>query len=95
MLPMKHIVRGGLLCLLGAILLFSSATARSQGSLENALEQFSGAAAQGYMQPVADLVRGQHEFRLLPLCSNVPVGISPFLRHRRDDVNGRRRPKNV
>jgi hypothetical protein len=44
-----------LLCLLGALLLLSFSTARSQGKLENALEQFSGPTAQGYMQPVADL----------------------------------------
>ncbi len=51
----NQFVRGGVLCVLGAILLLSFSTAQSQGSLENALEQFSGEAAQGYMQPVADL----------------------------------------
>ena len=51
----NQFVRGGILCLLGAVLLFSFATARSQGSLQNALEQFNGEAVQGYMQPAADL----------------------------------------
>lgn len=51
----NQFVRGGMLYLFGAVLLLSSATARSQGSLENALKQFSGPAAEGYMQPVADL----------------------------------------
>ncbi len=51
----SQFVRGGMLCLLAAILMLSFATARSQGKLENALEQFSGVAVQGYMQPAADL----------------------------------------
>ena len=55
MLKSNQFVRGGILLLLGAVLLMSFATARSQGSLENALKQFNGEAAQGYMQPVADL----------------------------------------
>jgi hypothetical protein len=51
----KQFVRGGMLCLLGVALLLSFSTARSQGTLENALEQFSGDAVKGYMQPAADL----------------------------------------
>lgn len=51
----NQVVPGGMLFLFGTFLLLSTATAQSQGKLENALEQFSGPAAQGYMQPVADL----------------------------------------
>lgn len=55
MLQLKHIVRGGMLILLGVALLLSSGTALSQTDLENALKQYNGDAVKGYIQPVADL----------------------------------------
>lgn len=51
----NQFVRGGMLFLLGAALLVSSATGWSQTSLENALKQYNGDAVKGYIQPVADL----------------------------------------
>ena len=51
----NQFVRGGMLYLLGAALLLFSTTARSQTSLEDALKPYSGDAAKGYIQPVADL----------------------------------------
>jgi hypothetical protein len=56
MTQMKHILcGGGMLVLLGAALVLSPATARSQTSLENAIKQYNGDAVKGYIQPVADL----------------------------------------
>lgn len=55
MLQLKHIVRGGMLILLGAFSLLTSATAFSQSSLQEALKPFAGDAVKGYLQPVADL----------------------------------------